>query len=208
MFVYAFLLHNIGWKVVYKEQESAPYICPSRACWLFIYLNCSVNEYVGLKIEVSWQLVISKSLLSYYDCDICVLHYTCSRYRSRRSRTGSRSRSRSPVCYRNRRRSLSRSPMKTRYCALPRAKRRSSRWSRSRSLSHSRSPMKTTRYRASPHAKRRGSRRSRSRSLSHYSRSESPKRANKERSIFSSESPPAKNGVVSYGDGSPVSGKR
>ncbi|KAL1829352.1 peptidyl-prolyl cis-trans isomerase CYP95 [Daucus carota subsp. sativus] len=161
------------------------------------------------------------------------------RYRSRRSRTGSRSRSRSPVCYRNRRRSLSRSPMKTRYCALPRAKRRSSRWSRSRSLSHSRSPMKTTRYRASPHAKRRGSRRSRSRSLSHsrspmkttryrasphakrrgsrrsrsrslshYSRSESPKRANKERSIFSSESPPAKNGVVSYGDGSPVSGKR
>ncbi|KAK1370019.1 PPIase cyclophilin-type domain-containing protein [Heracleum sosnowskyi] len=101
---------------------------------------------------------------------------TPSRYRSRRSRTRSRSASRSPIRYRN------------------------------RHHSRSRSPVETTRYRASPRGERRVSPRSMSRSVSRSSPSESPKRAGKEKSLSSSESPPAKKGLVSYGDGSPDSG--
>ncbi|KAL8113571.1 uncharacterized protein LOC141663981 isoform X1 [Apium graveolens] len=117
--------------------------------------------------------------------------YPSHRRSPRRHRTPPRERS--PMRYRSRRsrtRSRSRSRSPIRY--------------RNRRRSYSRSPIETTRYRASP--KRRITRRSRS--LSHSSPSESPKRASKAKSISSSESPPAKNGLVSYGDGSPDSGER
>ncbi|KAK1375844.1 Peptidyl-prolyl cis-trans isomerase cyp5 [Heracleum sosnowskyi] len=117
--------------------------------------------------------------------------YPSHRRSPRRHRTPPRERS--PIRYRGRRsrtrsRSRSRSPIRN----------------RRRSHSRSRSPVEMTRYRASP--QRRITRRSRS--LSHSSRSESPKRASKAKSVSSSESPPAKNGLVSYGDGSPDSGER
>ncbi|KAL2548298.1 peptidyl-prolyl cis-trans isomerase CYP95 [Forsythia ovata] len=104
---------------------------------------------------------------------------TPPRYRGRRSRTRSPSVSRSPIRYRNRR--YSRSPIRSRspverYRPSPRAERRRSP-SVSRSPSKSRSPLG----------------------------SQSPKRGSKDDSRSSSESPPRKTGLVSYGDGSPDS---
>lgn len=103
------------------------------------------------------------------------------RYRSRRSRTPSVSRS---PRYRARR--YSRSPV------------------------HSRSPVEPYRSRASPHMeKRRSSSRSHSASQSKSSvESESPRRASRDRSRSSSRSPDGKKGLVSYGDGSPDSDQR
>lgn len=96
---------------------------------------------------------------------------------------GRRSRTRSP--------SPSRSPIRYRH----------------RRYSRSRSPVETSRYRPSPRVEKRVSP-SRSPSESRSSRSQSPKRASKEKSISSSESPPAKKGLVSYGEVSPDSGRR
>nr|GLL16752.1 peptidyl-prolyl cis-trans isomerase CYP95 isoform X1 [Ipomoea trifida] len=104
----------------------------------------------------------------------------CDRYRNGRSR--SRSISRSPIRYRGRR--YSRSPIR------------------------SRSP--TGRFRASPRAERRRSPRSRSRSISKSrssSGSQTPRQRSKEKSTSPSRSPPAKGGLVSYGDGSPDSSR-
>ncbi|KAL0297328.1 UNVERIFIED_CONTAM: Peptidyl-prolyl cis-trans isomerase CYP95 [Sesamum radiatum] len=110
---------------------------------------------------------------------------TPPRYRGRRSRSRSASVSRSPIRYRGRRYSRSRSPIR------------------------SRSPVE--RHRGSPRAERRRSpsrSRSRSQSGSHSSRdSQSPKRADKGNSRSSSGTPPRKTGLVSYGDGSPDSGR-
>lgn len=109
------------------------------------------------------------------------------RYRSRRSRTPSVSRS---PRYRGRRysRSLSRSPVR------------------------SRSPVETYRSRPSPRMeKRRSPSRSRSRSLSQSRssvESQSPRKASKDRSRSSSRSSDGKKGLVSYGDGSPYSDQR
>ncbi|KAJ0743520.1 hypothetical protein HanPI659440_Chr10g0376841 [Helianthus annuus] len=114
------------------------------------------------------------------------------RYRGRRSRTRSPSVSRSPVRYRHR-------------------------------FSRSRSPVETSRYKPSPPVERRRAPRSitpPSRSRSPYepksSRSPSPRRTSRSRSKSksrsrsrsSSRSPPAKGGLVSYGDGSPDSGQK
>ncbi|KAK2993767.1 hypothetical protein RJ640_025074 [Escallonia rubra] len=108
--------------------------------------------------------------------------YDRDRYRTRRSRTRSPSVSRSPVRHRTRR--YSRSPVRNR------------------------SPVVTSRYRSSPAERRRAPSPSRSLSESKSSQdSESPKRASKENSRSSSASPPAKKGLVSYGDGSPDSGQ-
>lgn len=120
-------------------------------------------------------------------CILLPIRLTCftlaNRYRGRRSRTRSPSVSRSPIRYRNRR--YSRSPER------------------------SRSPVETSRYRASPRVERRRSpSQSRSPSESRSSESKSPTRASKEKSRSPSESPPGKNGLVSYGDGSPDSGQR
>lgn len=112
----------------------------------------------------------------------CGFTWTVCRYRSRRSRT--RSVSRSPP-YRNRRYSRSRSPIR------------------------SRSPVVTYRSRVSPRAERRSLSRSRSPSESKSSLdSQSPKRASKDRSRSSSGSLDGKKGLVSYGDGSPDSAQR
>ncbi|KAK3023892.1 hypothetical protein RJ639_044514 [Escallonia herrerae] len=109
--------------------------------------------------------------------------YDRDRYRARRSRTRSPSVSRSPIRHRTRR--YSRSPVRNR------------------------SPVVTSRYRSSPAERRRAPSPSRSPSESKSSQdSESPKRASKENSRSSSASPPAKKGLVSYGDGSPDSGQR
>ncbi|KAI3677349.1 hypothetical protein L1987_86975 [Smallanthus sonchifolius] len=108
------------------------------------------------------------------------------RYRARISRTRSPSASRSPVCYRRR-------------------------------YSHSRSPVDASRYRPSPPVGRRRAPRSRtppSRSRSpRSSPSPHPRRSSRSKSKSksisrSSGSPPAKKGLVSYGDGSPDSGQK
>ncbi|KAF5784531.1 putative peptidylprolyl isomerase [Helianthus annuus] len=116
------------------------------------------------------------------------------RYRARRSRTRSPSVSRSPVRQR-RRYSRSRSPVETsRYRPSPPVERR--RAPRSRTPpSRSRSPYEP---RSSPSPSPRRTSRSKSKSKS-ISRS---------RSRSSSGTPPAKKGLVSYGDGSPDSGQK
>ncbi|XP_059658106.1 peptidyl-prolyl cis-trans isomerase CYP95-like isoform X1 [Cornus florida] len=106
------------------------------------------------------------------------------RYRSRRSRTRSPTRSRSPIRYRNRR--YSRSPIR-RY-----------------------SPAERSRLPESPRAERqRSPSRSQSPSNSRSSvDSQLPKRTSKDSSRSSPGSPPRKEGLVSYGDGSPDSSPR
>lgn len=110
----------------------------------------------------------------------CLVTSRLYRYRNRRSRTPSASRS---PRYRGRRYSRSRSPVR------------------------SRSPIDGSRSRLSPRVvRRRSPSRSRSPSKSRSpADSQSPRRISKDRSRSLSGSPDGKKGLVSYGDGSPDS---
>ncbi|KAL3498295.1 hypothetical protein ACH5RR_041027 [Cinchona calisaya] len=126
---------------------------------------------------------------------------TPPRYRGSRPRSRSVSRSPIPIRYGRR---YSRSPVRSwspvdRYRGSPRA-------DRQRSHSRSRSPSESH---GSPRAVRqRSPSRSRSPSESSLSlASQSPKRVSHKKSRSSSGSPPGKPGLVSYGDGSPDSGR-
>lgn len=135
------------------------------------------DQHKGLNLLINYKCLWSCQQVLILICSVTSHLY---RYRNRRSRTPSASRS---PRYRSRRYSRSRSPIRSRSPVEGSRSRLSPRVVRRRSPSRSRSPSKSRSPADSP----------------------SPRRTSRDRSRSPSGSPDGKKGLVSYGDGSPDS---
>lgn len=154
-----------------------PHLIERHTIFSILRRSLAHGQHKGLNLLNSYKWLWSCQQVLILSCLVTSHLY---RYRHRRSRTPSASRS---PRYRSRRYSRSRSPIRSRSPVEGSRSRLSPRVGRRRSLSRSRSPSKSR----SP------------------ADSQSPRRTIRDRSRSPSASPVGKKGLVSYGDGSPDS---